>query len=382
MEKISIRIARRLSLPVKGVEGVIGLLEEGATVPFISRYRKEATGALDEVQVRDIETTLRQIRDVDERREAVKRSISESGNLTDDLSARLDKAETLTDIEDIYAPYKPKKRTRATIAREKGLEPLAKQIMAGRMPKASEEDLEGASDIIAEWASESVRLRNMVRRTMRRAGRVVSKVVKGKEGELGESQLAQYADFNKDIRRMASHQYLALKRAEREGLIRVKYDLGDEEKNLRESLIEAYMPRNATAQTAPVVADAVADAFKRLLLPSVENEISAELKEMADKVAIDIFAGNLRDLLLASPLKDKRILAIDPGYRTGCKVVALDRQGALLADTVIYPTAPRNDTDGATKTIEKFIKEYAVEAVAIGNGTASRETERFVKQSG
>ena len=369
-------------MPAKGVEAVVGLLDGGATVPFISRYRKELTGALDEVQVRDIETTLRRLRDVDNRRETVRKTISEAGLMTPQIASKLDEAETLTDIEDIYAPFKPKKRTRATIAREKGLEPLAKQIMSGRMPGASDEELAGASDIIAEWASESVRLRNIVRRTMRRSGRIVSKVVKGKEVAIGESPLAQYADFNKDIRRMASHQYLALRRAEREGLIRLRYDLGNEEKDLEDSLREAFIPQRSSESTAPIIANAVTDAYRRLIRPSVENEISAELKEMADKVAIDIFAGNLRDLLLAPPLKDKRILAIDPGYRTGCKVVALDGQGNLLADTVIYPTAPRNDTVGAGRAIGRMISDYELEAVAIGNGTASRETERFVKHSG
>ncbi len=379
---IATSVAKKLALPIKGVTATIRLLDEGATVPFISRYRKELTGALDEVQVRDIEMTLRQVRELETRREFVHKAINEAGAMTPTLESRLAQAETMTDIEDIYAPFKPKKRTRATIAREKGLEPLARKIMSGYLPDASEEEIAGASDIIAEWSSESPRLRNITRRTLRRNASLVSTIVKGKEEEIEGSPLAQYADFSREVRRMASHQYLALRRAEREGLIRVKYDLGSYSEQLDEDLCEAFIPRKATRDTANVIAIAVRDASKRLLKPSVENEISAELKEDADKVAIDIFAGNLRELLLAPPLKRKRILAVDPGYRTGCKVVALDEQGNLLDEAVIYPTQPRNDTEEAARIVERLVKKYHLETIALGNGTASRETERFLKQSG
>ena len=375
-------VARRLSLPVKGVEAVITLLDEGATVPFISRYRKEMTGALDEVQVRSIETTLRQVRELEARRDFIHKAISEAGGMTDAISSRIGQAESMTDLEDIYAPFKPKKRTRATIAREKGLEPLARKIMSGHLPEADDEAIAGASDIIAEWASESPRLRNMTRRTLRREGRLLTSTAKGKEEELAASSLAQYSDFSQSVRRMASHQYLALRRAEREGLIRVKYDLGAESTHLDDALCDAFMPQRASRDTIPVIEQAVRDASKRLLRPSIENEISGELKTEADRVAIDIFASNLRQLLLAPPLKNRRILAVDPGYRTGCKVAALDEQGNLLADSVIYPTAPKNDIAGATRIVGDLVGKYRLEAVALGNGTASRETERFLKQSG
>lgn len=381
MQNIIEKIAGRLSLPKKNVEAVISLLDDGATVPFISRYRKEMTGALDEVQVRAVETTLRQMREVEKRREFVRNAISELGKLTEQIERNLDAAQSMTDIEDVYAPFKPKKRTRATIAREKGLEPLARKIMSGHLPKASEEDIAGASDIIAEWASESVRLRNIIRRMLRREGRIVTSVVKGKEVDLKSSSLSQYGDFSQSVRRVASHQYLALRRAEREGLVRVKYDI-DTCDNPEDSLCRAFMPSKSNHDSASVIEGAVKDAYKRLLRPSVENEVSAELKEESDKVAIDIFASNLRELLLAAPLKGRRILAIDPGYRTGCKVVALDEQGNLLADALIFPTAPKNDTVGSGRIMESLVRRHNIDAVAIGNGTASRETERFVKESG
>lgn len=375
-------VARRLGLPVKGVKATIELLDEGATVPFISRYRKELTGALNDVQVHDIEATVRIVREIETRRDFVRNAITEAGKMTPELAERLEKADSMTDIEDIYAPYKPKKRTRATIAREKGLEPLARKIMSGHLPEVSDEELSGASDIIAEWASESIRLRNMTRRTMRRCANIITSPVKEKSGELETSPLAQYASFSQSVRRMASHQYLALRRAEREGLVRVRYDLGEEGKKLDDGLCEAFMPYRVTNETRPVIESAVRDASKRLLRPSVENEISAELKQEADKVAIEIFASNLRELLLAPPLKGHRVLAVDPGYRTGCKVTALDEQGNLLEDAVIYPTPPRNDAEGAKKIVEGLVNRHKLKAVALGNGTASRETERFLKQSG
>ncbi len=375
-------VAGRLGLPLRGVTATVELLDQGATVPFISRYRKERTGSLDEVSVRNIETTLHQVREMESRREFVIQAITDAGGMTPQLKSRLDEADTLTDIEDIYAPFKPRKRTRATIAREKGLEPLARRIMSGYLTECTDEDVEGASDIIAEWASDSTRLRNITRNTYRRNGAVVCSPVKGKESELAASPMSQYAGFEQGVRRMASHQYLALRRAEREGLLKVRYSLGDSADLLDEALCDAYVPRAAKGECRQVVEAAVRDASKRLLRPSVENEVSAQLKADADKVAIDIFADNLRQLLLGSPLKGHRILALDPGYRTGCKVVALDQQGNLLEDAVIYPVEPRRDTEGAVRTLRRLIEKHKLDTVALGNGTASRETEQFIKHSG
>lgn len=394
MDTIISEVAKRTGLPEKGVSAVISLLDDGSTVPFISRYRKEATGALDEVAVRNIETTLRSVRELEARKEFVLSAIEEAGALTPALSAKLREASTMTEVEDLYAPYKPKKRTRATIAREKGLEPLAKIIMSGnssdvessarrfvdhKTVNSTEEALAGASDIIAEWASESTRLRNMTRNTYRRNGSLVCSPAKDKEAELAASPFASYGNFSGSVRRLQSHQYLALRRAEKEGMIKVKYQLDESHGSLDEAMADAFCPRQASDSCFAVIDKAVADSAKRLIRPSVENEISAELKDEADRVAIDIFTQNLRQLLLASPLKNRRILAIDPGYRTGCKVVAIDEQGTLLADTVIYPVPPRNDFDGAASTLQKLISRYKLDAVALGSGTASRETERFLK---
>ncbi len=378
---ISSAVAERTGLPLKGVTAVIELLDEGATVPFISRYRKERTGSLDEVSIRTIETALRQVRDMEARREFIMEAIENAGAMNPSIRQRLLEASTMTELEDIYAPYKPKKRTRATIAREKGLEPLAKKIMSGHLPKSSDEEVAGAMDIIAEWASESPRLRNLTRNAFNRSASLNCTVAKGKEEDIAHSSLAQYADFSQTVRRMQSHQYLALRRAEREGLIKVKYSLGDASDSLDDSLCRAFVPRSASGECREIIEEAVEDASKRLLKPSVENEVSASLKEMADKVAIDIFSSNLRQLLLASPLKGKRVLAIDPGYRTGCKVVALDAQGNLLDEGVIYPTEPKKDVQGAKRLLEGMIRKYKLDVISLGNGTASRETETFLKQN-
>lgn len=390
-------VAARTGLPLNGVAAVIKLLDEGATVPFISRYRKELTGSLDEVAVRAVDSALKIQRELEVRREFILEAIEAAGALDQKTSEALGKASSMTELEDIYAPYKPKKRTRATIAREKGLEPLAKMIMSGRPADCREaasrfvgkhevngveEALAGASDIIAEWASESPRLRNLTRNHYQRAASIVCSAAKGKDEELMNSPFAQYADFSQSVRRISSHQYLALRRAETEGLIKVRYELPSKGAELRDKLTECFTPRNASAECCNVIHAAVEDAAKRLLCPSVETEVSATLKEEADKVAIDIFAGNLRQLLLAAPLKGHRILAIDPGYRTGCKVVALDSQGNLLDDAVIYPVPPRNDFDGAHKTLERLIRRHNLDTAAVGNGTASRETEKFLKASG
>ena len=398
LEEIIIKgVAAVTGLPEKGVAAVVRLLDEGATVPFISRYRKEQTGSLDEVAVRNIESALKVARELEARREFIRNAIPEAGAMTPRIDESLRNASSMTELEDVYAPFKPRKRTRATMAREKGLEPLARMIMAGRLDDCETaagrfsgkngvtdeaEALAGASDIIAEWASESTRLRNITRNHYRRQASITCSVAKDKDAELQASPYAVYGDFSQTVRRMPSHQYLALRRAEAEGLVKVRYTLPDSGDELTDALCDAFTPRQASRSCAGVIGDAVADAAKRLLRPSVENEISASLKEEADRVAIEIFAGNLRQLLLSSPLKGHRILAIDPGYRTGCKVVALDAQGNLLDDAVIYPVPPRNDFDGARKTVESLLKRHRLDTVAIGNGTASRETERFIKESG
>lgn len=397
MDNIIHDVAARLSLNEKGVSAVIKLLDEGATVPFISRYRKEATGALDEVAVRSVETTLKSVRELYTRKEFVADAITAAGAMTAKLEESLRNARSMTEVEDIYAPFKPKKRTRATIARERGLEPLARIIMAGNTPDplrsaerftgnkdmcSAEDALAGARDIIAEWASESTRLRNMTRNTYRRQGAIVCTAAKEKDEELKASPYAAYAAFSNSVRRITSHQYLALRRAESEGMIKVKYSLDDSRGKLEDALSEAYASRLGSQECRKIVSEAVTDASRRLIRPSVENEVSAELKEEADRVAIDIFSQNLRQLLLASPLKGRRILALDPGYRTGCKTVAIDEKGDLLDDAVIYPTPPRNDIEGAHKTLKRIIDRFGLNAVAIGNGTASRETERFIRNSG
>ncbi len=390
-------VAAKTGLQGKRVAAVIKLLDEGATVPFISRYRKELTGSMDEVAVRAVESALKSERELEVRRGFIRTAIEDAGALDPKMEEAISKATTMTELEDIYAPYKPKKRTRATIAREKGLEPLAKMIMGGKPDDCAEaalrfvgkndvkdvaEALAGASDIIAEWASESPRLRNITRNYYQRTGSLTSAPAKDKEAELENSPYAQYSGYSQGVRRMPSHQYLALRRAEAEGLIKVKYVLPEKGAELQDKLIDNFGPRYASDDCAKIIDDAISDACKRLLCPSVKNEVSATLKEEADKVAIDIFAGNLRQLLLGAPLKGHRILAIDPGYRTGCKVVALDQQGNLLDESVIYPVPPRNDFAGAQRIIENLIKKHHLDTVAIGNGTASRETEKFVKESG
>lgn len=397
MQNIYKDVAARLDLPEKSVEAVALLLDDGATVPFISRYRKEKTGSLDEVAIRAIESTLKSVEELYNRRDFVRKAISEAGCLDSMLENRLDNARSITEIEDIYAPFKPKKRTRGTMARDKGLEPLAKMIMGAHSHDCHilasrfvgkkgvsdpEEALSGASDIIAEWASENAKLRNMTRNVYQKTSRLVCTPAKNKDQELAASPFAQYADFTQKSRRISSHQYLALRRAEHESLLKVKYELDSTGPSLEETLADAFMPRNAGGECATLIAGAVADATKRLIKPSIETEMSMHLKEEADRVAIDIFSENLRQLLLASPLKGRRILAIDPGFRTGCKVVALDEQGTLLDDAVIYPTMPKNDTEGAKRILQKLISRHRLDAAAIGNGTASRETEKFLRQSG
>lgn len=393
LDNIIGEVAKRLGLPIRQIKAVVTLLDEGATVPFISRYRKEVTGGLDEVAIRNIELSLKSVREFMARKTFVVEAIETVDKMTPVLMDKIIAANTGTELEDIYAPFKPKKRTRATIAREHGLEPLAKIIMSGKTTDVmttarrfcnedvanEEEAIAGAKDIIAEWASESTRLRNIARNTYRHRGSLTSAPVKGEEENLKNTPFATYSNFSNSVRRISSHQYLALRRAETEKMIKVKYIIDEKGDTLDDALSHVYIPVSASGECKGVIGDAVKDASKRLIRPSVENEISSSLKEDSDRVAIDIFASNLRQLLLASPLRGKRILAIDPGYRTGCKVVALNEQGDLLDDAVIYPVPPRNDFDEAAMILTRLIARHNLNAVALGNGTASRETEKFLK---
>lgn len=393
MQKIYNEVAKRVNLPISGVSATIKLLDEGATIPFICRYRKELTGSFDEIQVRAIETALKSVRELENRKEFVRGVIEKDGKLTPELSIKISATQTINELEDIYLPFKPKKHSRASKARERGLEPFAKMIMSGCTDCKQlalrfvgkndileiEDAINGASDIIAEWASESTRLRQITRNHFNKTAVIVCSKVKGKEAELLESQYAQYSEFSQQLRRVLSHQYLAIKRAEREGLLKVKLDIENEA--LHHSLCSAFTPSKVSNDSRTIIEKAVLDALKRLIRPSVENEISTQLKEKADKHAIEIFTQNLRQLLLGSPLKGKRILSIDPGFRTGCKVVALDEQGNLLDDSVIYPVAPQNDTVGSKQIVSRLIKTHKLDLIALGNGTASRETEKFLKDS-
>lgn len=373
-------VAAATGLPQQAVQAVIDLLDEGATVPFISRYRKERTGSLNEVDVRNIELALGRRREFEKRRETVLQTLEQSGVLTDALREAIDACTTATALEDIYAPYKPKRRTRAAIAREKGFEPLAKRIMAGHdTDRQTDEAIDGACDIISEWAAETPRLRNIVRRELRRSGTVVTTAVPEKATEIASTPYQAFAEGRFPLRNMPSHRYLALRRAEREGFIRIKIDHPADD-DVVESLCRNFGPKQATRTASELIDRAVADSYKRLIRPSVENELSAEAKEAADTVAIDIFAQNLRALLLAPPLPGRRVLAIDPGYRTGCKVVAIDEQGNLLADTVIYPTEPRCDTEGASRRVSDLVNRYHLDTIAVGDGTASRPTTDFVRK--
>lgn len=389
-------IASRLGLPLAGVRATVELLDEGATVPFISRYRKERTGRLDEVAVRDIETTLEQVRQFLKRRDFVRDAIIEAGKMSDAIAARLAKAQTLTDLEDIYAPFKPKRRTRAQMAREKGLEPLARIIMSGRahdLRSAArrfvnnevadiDRALAGASDVIAEWASESGRLRNILRRAYRRTGSITVAPASDVDISLfDQSPYSDYRAYSRRVEQCSPHNYLALRRGEAQGMLRVRYVLRSDEETL-DDLRRAFIPREAKGESAAVIAAAVKDAFSRLMKPSVETELAAEMKQKADRASIAIFSENLHQLLMAPPLRGRRVLAIDPGFRTGCKVVALDEDGNLLDDNVIYPTPPRCDTKGAAQILRKLIDAYKLDAVALGTGTATNETRKFLLDCG
>ena len=383
-------IAQRLNLREKQVEQTIALLDEGATIPFISRYRKEATGGLDEVAVAAVAEQHRQLDELEHRKAFVLETIEAQGALTDELRARITACWDATEIEDIYLPFKPKRRTRAQMAREKGLEPLAQRLLLrpNSDPEQEaegfltdevgtvDEALQGARDIIAEQISEDEHSRQTLRRIYSREAVITSKAVKGKSETPEAAKYRDYFEWSEPLKRCTSHRLLAMRRGESEGVLRVTITPADDER-ATEQVARRYVKSGTRA--AEQVEMAAGDAYKRLLRPSIETEFAASSKEQADEEAIRVFATNLKQLLLAAPLGQRRIMGIDPGFRTGCKVVCLDAQGALLHNETIYPHPPKNETVRSEQTLRRLLKDYAVEAVAIGNGTAGRETEEFVR---
>lgn len=381
-------ISAELNIPSRGVANTIKLLDEGATIPFISRYRKEMTGNLDETQITAIRDLSVKYVELDKRKETILSTIEEQGKLTEELRARIISCYNPTELEDIYLPYKPKRRTKATIAKEKGLEPLAqiiyKQQERNILAKAesfindkvadANEALAGARDIIAEWISEDEKARNIARRHFRKSAIIRSKVVKGKETE--GIKYSDYFSWEEEVKRCASHRFLAMRRGQDEGYLRV--NIAPPADQVIEELERVFIRSNGEA--AEQLRLALTDSYKRLIEPSIENEFTSELKEKADDEAIRVFAENLRQLLLSPPLGQKSVLAIDPGYRTGCKVVCLDQQGNLIHNETIFPHPPQNEQGKAMSKISALVDTYKVEAIAIGNGTASRETEALIKR--
>ncbi|WP_430809765.1 MULTISPECIES: Tex family protein [unclassified Carboxylicivirga] len=381
-------IAQELKLNLQSVENTVTLLNEGATIPFISRYRKEMTGSLDEVQVGAIKERYDKLLEIEKRKETILKSIDEQDKLTPELEAAIKGTFNATELEDIYLPYKPKRKTRAVKAREKGLEPLAKIMMKqyerdiqsrasafiNDEVQNSEEALQGARDIVAEWVNEHQVGREIVRSVFEKEAVITSKVAKGKEEE--GIKYKDYYDWSEPLRRCPSHRFMAMRRGEKEGYL--KLSISPDAENGIQRLERFFVKGNNSASEQ--VALAVSDAYKRLLAPSIETEFTNLFTGKSDEEAIRVFAENLRQLLLASPLGQKRVLALDPGYRTGCKVVCLDAQGNLLENTTIYPHPPQNDHEKAAQRVKKLVEKYQIEAIAIGNGTASRETEAFAKK--
>lgn len=389
MEEFSQMIAAELKLPAHRIANTLKLLQGGATIPFISRYRKEATGGLDEVQIGDIQTRYEKLCELSKRKETVLSTIEEQGKLTPELKARISACWNATELEDIYLPFKPKRKTRAEAARAKGLEPLALLLMMQKENnlaakvrnfvkgevKDEEDALKGARDILAEQISEDERSRNLMRNQFQRQALIQSKVVKGKEAEEASAKYRDYFDFCEPLKKCSSHRLLALRRGESEGVLKVTIFPEDEDM-CNERLQRLFVRANNAC--AHQVEEALTDAYKRLLKPAIETEFAALSKEKADEEAIRVFAENLRQLLLAPPLGQKRVMGIDPGFRTGCKVVCLDAQGTLLHNEAIYPHPPKSEYAQAARKIVKLVEQYKIEAIAIGNGTASRETEQFV----
>ncbi len=383
------RISDLLNINIKYVDNTLELLDSGCTIPFISRYRKERTGGLDEVQITQICELNERMKETAKRKETIIKTISEQGKLTPELEKRINECWEPEVLEDIYMPYKPKRRTRAQVARENGLEPLATIIMLQRdnapettarrfineNVKSEEDAIKGALDIIAENVSEDERSRSQLRNAFRRGAIITSKVIKSKADTDEAAKYSDYFDFSEPLKRCSSHRLLAMRRGEKDGILRVSISADDEEcvEKLKRLFVRGY------GRCSTLVGEAVADSFKRLLKPSIETEFATLSKENADGDAIAVFAENLRQLLLAAPLGQKRVMGIDPGFRTGCKVVCLDEQGNLLHHEAIFPHPPRNEQIEASTQIKEMVKKYGVEAIAIGNGTASRETDRFVK---
>ncbi len=384
-------IASELHLAAQAVENTLKLLSEGCTIPFISRYRKERTGGLDEVQITAISNRSERLQEIAKRKDTIVKTIIEAGKMTDSLQKRIDDCWESTTLEDLYLPYKPKRRTRAQVAREQGLEPLATILLMQREndPKRAAQRfvvgdvsdiataLKGAQDIIAEMVSEDERSRNQIRSAFRREAFIVSKVVKAKKDSDEAQKYSDYFEWEEPLKRCSSHRLLAMRRGAEEGILRLNLTIDDEEAVNR--LQRNYVRGNGACQR--LVAEAVEDGYKRLLLPSIETEFMNLSKERADEEAIRVFAENLRQLLLSAPLGQKRVMGIDPGFRTGCKVVCLDAQGNLLHHEAIFPHPPVNHRMQASIHVQQMIADYQIEAIAIGNGTASRETKEFVEES-
>lgn len=385
-------IQQFVSAPVSSIQNTVELLKNDHTIPFIARYRKDATGNLDEVVIEQIANYAKEFDAIVKRKEAILKAISGQESLTPELETKINKAFTLIELEDLYLPYKKSKRTKAAIARENGLEPLAKIIMAQQntdcnaiaqkyisknVPDTSKA-LEGAEHIIAEWINENIYIRNHLRRTFQRQATLQTKVVKAEENTENAQKYKAYFDWSENITRMPSHRLLAVLRAENEGYIKIKIKADDEEAN---QFIKKTIIKTSNA-TTPIIENAIEDSYKRLLFPAISNEILQECKAKADEKSIAVFASNLNQLLLEPPLGEKRILAIDPGFKSGCKIVCLDEKGDLLYNETIYPHAPQNDTNTALKKIKSMVNAYKIEAISIGNGTASRETESFIKKIG
>ena len=383
-------IGKALGLSERSVSNTLQLLDEGCTIPFISRYRKERTGNLDEVQITAISDAYDKLKEISKRKDTVVKTITEQGKMTDDLQRRIDACWDANELEDIYMPFKPKRRTKAQVAREQGLEPLSLILMmqrernieaaAQRFVKEGVKDvaaaIKGAQDIVAEMVSEDERSRQQVRSSFRREAIITSKVVKAKADSEEAAKYSDYFDFSEPLRRCSSHRLLAMRRGENEGILRISISADDEVclDKLKRQFVHGFGPCQA------LVGEAVEDAYKRLLKPSIETEFANMSKEKADDEAIGVFAENLRQLLLSAPLGQKRVMGIDPGFRTGCKVVCLDAQGNLLHHEAIFPHPPVNKTLVAAHQVEQMVEKYNIEAIAIGNGTASRETAQFMKQ--
>jgi uncharacterized protein len=386
-------IQNQTNIAVKSIEATIQLLSEDCTIPFISRYRKDQTGNLDEVQIEQIAKLNKQFIEIVKRKESILKSIEEQNALSAELKSKIENSFDLQELEDFYLPYKKKKKTKADTARENGLEPLAKIIMSQRNDdieflaskylneKVANEDeaLQGARDIIAEWINENIFIRKSLRRTFQRKAEITTKVVKTKKDDEAAQKFNQYFDWSENVSKAPSHRLLAMLRAEAEGFIKLNVGLNDDDK----SEVIRFMEDNlikTNNESGEQIEKAIKDSYKRLLEPAISNETLQEAKTKADIKAIDVFAENLRQLLLAPPLGEKRILAIDPGYRSGCKLVCLDEKGDLLNNETVYPHAPQNDSAMAMKKIRSMVNAYNIEAISIGNGTASRETEFFIKK--